>query len=431
VYNILIVHCYHGEYPLRTTSRDWLYSFGRYSGHRCFYLNLAFSGVPWYINKIKWDLIIFPHLFTSERWGRINFRALVRKGQPLKKINAVKILFNQDEFYYTSVLSDFINEFDIRYVFTCAQESEWSKIYPTVDFNKVCFQTVLTGYLDDDTLEKIHTMSARGPKRIYDVGYRASRALPSWGRHGALKTLVAEKFQDAVKPEDHLNLNISLRREDTFLGDDWYIFLLQCKYTLGVEGGSSILDADGSIMQRSGDYAKEHPGASFDEIESACFPGAEGSLALSALSPRHMEACATRTCQILVEGHYNGVLTPGIHYVELKKDFSNLATVIEFVKEDHGRQEIVDRAYRDIVESGRYHYRSFVRSVIDTTIGESDASGSPEDDSAMKFYLAYSRFTESMKWMIVPFEACFINKIFPHLPKSLVNVLKTVKEYYC
>lgn len=431
MYNILIVHCYHGEYPIRTTTSDWLFSFRRYSGHRCFYLNLAFSGIPWYVNKIKWDLIIFPHLFTSERWGRINFRSLIKKAQPLKKIDAVKILFNQDEFFYTDVLSDFINEFDIGFVFTCAKESEWRKIYPTVDYNKVRFHTVLTGYLDDYTIEKIHRISASVPERIFDVGYRAFRALPSWGRHGALKTLVAQKFQNAVKPEDNLKINISLRREDTFLGDDWYKFLLQCKYTLGVEGGSSILDADGSIMQKSDEYSREHPDASFDEIESACFPGAEGSLELFAISPRHLEACATKTCQILVEGYYNGILIPGIHFIELKKDFSNLDTIIELIKEDKVRQEIIDRAYRDIIESGNYNYRSFVKFVIENTIGEDKRHGSLKNDKKVNMIYTYSTYIESITWMMVPFEACFMNKIFPHFPKSLVNVLKRVKEYYC
>jgi len=431
MYNILIVHCYHGEYPIRTTSRDWLLSFERYSGHRCFYLNLAFSGIPWYVSKIKWDLIIFPHLFTSERWGRINFRSLIKKAQPLKKIDAVKILFNQDEFFYTNVLSDFINEFDIGFVFTCARESEWRKIYPTVDFKKVRFQTILTGYLEEDTIEKIRVLSGSVPDRIYDVGYRASRALPSWGRHGALKTLVAEKFQNAITPEDQLKINISLRREDTFLGDDWYKFLLQCKYTLGVEGGSSILDADGTLMKKTEEYSKNYPEATFEEIESACFPGADGALNLFALSPRHLEACATKTCQILIEGQYNGILIPGIHYIELKKDFSNLDTVIRLIKEDKNRQEIIDRAFRDIVESGKYTYRSFVTFVLETTLGNVQYSEPSKNDVSMKFYIRYNQVSESMKWMVVPFEACFMNKIFPQLPKSLVNVLKRIKEYYC
>jgi hypothetical protein len=430
MYNILIVHCYHGEYPIRKTSEDYLFSFRRYSGHRCFYLNLAFSGTPWYLNKIKWDLIIFSHLFTSERWDPTNFPKIVKKAQPLKKINAIKILFNQDEFLYTDVLCDFINEFDIGFVFSNAKESEWRKIYPTVDFKKVRFLTVLTGYLDDHTIEKIKKLSKIVPERNIDIGYRASHAPASWGRHGALKVLVADVFQNAVK-EETLKTNISLRREDTFLGDEWYKFLLQCKYTLGVEGGSSILDADGTIRQKTEEFSRKHPHASFIELESACFPGADGSIELFAISPRHLEACATKTCQILVEGQYNEILIPGIHFIELKKDFSNLDIVIERIKEDKDRQEIIDRAYRDIVESGKYNYRNFVKFVIESAIGKAKCPGTSDDDDVkIKIMYQYGTFIESITWTILPFESCIFNKIIPRFPRSFVKVLKRTKEYF-
>ena len=55
----------------------------------------------------------------------------------------------------------------------------------------------------------------------------------------------------------------------------------------------------------------------------------DGRLQLFAISPRHLEACATRTCQVLVEGEYSGVLRPGEHYIPVRKDLSNLDDVLE------------------------------------------------------------------------------------------------------
>ena len=125
-----------------------------------------------------------------------------------------------------------------------------------------------------------------------------------------------------------------------------------------------FLDRDGTLLDRSRAYQKAHPDASFEEVEAVCFPGMDGNLRLFAISPRHLEACATRTAQILVEGSYNGILVAGVHYVPLRADFSNLGQALRAVRDEGLRERIAERAYRDIVESGRYTYESFVGSVI-------------------------------------------------------------------
>ena len=92
--------------------------------------------------------------------------------------------------------------------------------------------------------------------------------------------------------------DISTRNKDILVQDDWFGFLLHCKYTIGVEGGTSILDPIGAIKEKVEEYLALHPSASFEQVEDACFPGIDGSLSLFAISPRHLEACATKTCQI-------------------------------------------------------------------------------------------------------------------------------------
>jgi hypothetical protein len=151
---------------------------------------------------------------------------------------------------------------------------------------------------------------------------------------------------------------------DTLLGDDWYRFLLRCRFTIGVEGGASILDRDGRIRDCVTRYRSEHAEASFEEIEQSCFPGLDGTFDLRAISPRHLEACATRTPQILIEGAYNGILQPGTHYLPLRADFSNIAEVIEGMARRDEAAEMADRAYRDLVATGRYSYESFVATLL-------------------------------------------------------------------
>jgi len=109
--------------------------------------------------------------------------------------------------------------------------------------------------------------------------------------------------------------------------------------------------------------AAERPGASFEELEAACFPGRDGELTLHALSPRHLEACATRTAQILVEGEYNGVLERDRHYLPLRRDLSNLDELLDAVAADRDRERTAEAAYRDVVASGRWTYRRLVDDV--------------------------------------------------------------------
>jgi hypothetical protein len=228
------------------------------------------------------------------------------------------------------------------------------------------------------------------------VGYRAYRATPSLGRHGFLKTQIAKVFQEAA-PREGLTVDISNRHEDAFVGDGWYRFLLRCKYTIGVEGGSSVLDRDGSITKKTEEYLDQHPGASFEEVEAACFPGLDGQLKLFALSPRHLEACATRTCQVLIEGDYNGILAPWKHYIPLQRDFGNLDEVLRLIKEDTLRADITENAYRDIVASGAYSYRGFANSVVTRALGPRPAK-LPRERQMPAWAAWYARLSDSLSW---------------------------------
>ena len=85
---------------------------------------------------------------------------------------------------------------------------------------------------------------------------------------------------------------------------------------------------------------------------------------LKAISPRIFEAGMCDTGLVLVEGYYNGILKPHVHYIELKEDFSNIDEVIEDIKDEKLRQELVSNVRRDIIDSGKYSYQKFVEDVL-------------------------------------------------------------------
>lgn len=390
--NILILYV-SNQYPMRATLWDQLYCFRRYSDHNCFYLNFSVRRVPWYLSKVKFDLIIFGTMFLATRVVDEWFRDPHERALPLKSFKSLKVALPQDEYLATDVLCEFINEFSVNQVFSLAPQTEWEKIYDRIDRSQVRFSGVLPGYLDDETVAHIEQLGRESTARDIDIGYRTWRAAPNLGRHGFLRQQIAEVFKAEAR-KHNLQTNISTRIEDTLWADDWYKFLLRCKYTISVEGGASVLDRDGSIKQCTDAYLAAHPDASFEEVEAACFPGVDGQLRYVAISPRHLEACATRTCQVLIEGEYNQVLVPGRHYIELKRDFSNLDEVLEIIREDKLRQEITDNAYRDIVVPGNYTYRGFVNQVLSQSAAQlpQEAAGTSLWTSAVYYWMRCSDF---------------------------------------
>ena len=397
--NILILYV-SNQYPMRATLWDQLYCFRHYSDHNCFYLNFTVRRVPWYLKHVKFDLIVFGTLFMATRVIDEWFSDPRERARPLKSFDGVKIVFPQDEYLRTDVLADFINEFSIDWVFSLSPKSEWPKIYDSVDPTKVKLSQVLAGYLNDATVERIEGLAREDTPRDIDLGYRTFRAAPNLGRHGFLRQQIAEVFQ-AEAPKHNLQTDISTRKEDTLWADAWYKFLLRCKYTISVEGGATVLDRDGSIQRRTQSYLTEHADASFEEVERECFPGLDGGLRYVAISPRHLEACATRTCQVLVEGAYNDVLVPGRHYLELKRDFSNLEQILDAIKQDTLRQEITERAFHDVVASGNYTYRSFVEHVLREAVPEAQQNSSESSGLATALIYQWMRVSDFMAWVQV------------------------------
>ena len=324
VYNLM-------QHPLRSTIRDHLYAFRRYGTGRTYYLNLAVRDVPRWVAEADFDTVVFHTSFLSQRWIPELFTDQLERASALRGLGRARIALPQDEFLRSGMLSDFINDWEVDHVLSVAPESEWPKIYAGVDRDRTRISLTLTGFLSDDTVSRIEGIVARTGERPVDVGYRAWEGAPWLGRHGMLKRRIGEAFAEAA-PAGGLVADISMDDSDVLNGDDWFRFLACCKYTIGVEGGATILDEEGKFKERTDAYLAEHPEAGFDEIEENCFPGEDGKLQLLAISPRHLEACATRTCQVLVAGEYSGVLEPGRHYIELGRDLSNLDEVIELMR---------------------------------------------------------------------------------------------------
>jgi hypothetical protein len=349
------------QWPWRGTVTDHLFSFRRYGGRSYEYVNLAVPGLAHAYATRHYDAVVWHTSVPAWlRWApEDQLRGLRKRALSLRGVASTHVVLPQDEFLNSDKVSAFIAQIGMDHIFSVAPPSEWPKIYG----DGVELTQVLTGYLDEDTVGRISAILAEGRERTIDIGYRTVPGKPYLGRHAMLKADIGEAVRERAL-ERGLRVDISSRAEDTFFGDDWYRFLASCRYTIGIEGGASVLDHDGSVRACVDARLAEDPGATFEELEATCFPGRDGELALFAISPRHLEACATRTAQILVEGEYGGILRPGEHYLELRRDLSNLDAVLDVVADDGGEGErLAARAHAEVVASGAYTYRRLVEDV--------------------------------------------------------------------
>lgn len=381
--------------PLRATNAAHLSCWGRYSRHRVAYVNVAY-GVPWrLLDRLNIDAVIFDTIFLSMHWSPDYFRARSRDCLKVRELACAKIAIVQDEFYNLDLVVDFLDRVGVTDILTCSEPEEWAKLYGRLDLTKVTMRTALTGYVDEHYLRAIPVPPIA--ERPIAIGYRAWNN-PYWlGEHGLEKVRIGQVIGKAARA---LGLRVDINNPvatEFLTGSAWYAFLARCRAVLGVEGGASIFDRDGSMKARVEAYLSEHSQASFAEVRQACFADRDGELKLACLSPRHFEACMMRTAQVLLEGRYSGVFEPWVHYIPVKRDYSNLDEVFAVLADTERVQRMVDRAYTDIIASGKWSYRRFVRQIEAAVIESRPAVGAKSRIVAGMAY-AVLRLRQAVEW---------------------------------
>ena len=420
--NILIVYGQTG-YPLRASIREHLFCFERTSA-KVFYFNASIGKFPHWIDPVRFDLVIFHHLFLSDRWTRNNIQffedVILKNVNHLKESAVKKVLLVQDDYFHTEAICRFVNSFSVSEVFSVAPPSEWEKLYTNIDRGKVRLHHVMTGYISPELKQKVSDLLEEGITRDVDIGYRAYKAPPWFGRFGFLKTRIAAVFGKGA-PAEGFTTDISVEKEDTIYGDDWYRFLLRCKFVIGVEGGSAILDGDGSIWYNCERYIRENPAWTFDEVERQFFPGRDGEISLKAISPRHFESCLAKTCQVLIRGEYNGVLKAWGHYIPVEADFSNLREVFHAMKDEKKCARMIENAYHVACdEKNSYDY--FVNKILEASgIDRTTERSGPGIFAGAwliwlkHFHIAYNRYQHTGKHTVSTFIYSILVKIYVFL----------------
>ncbi|WP_456709908.1 glycosyltransferase [Bradyrhizobium sp. USDA 4452] len=263
-----------------------------------------------------------------------------------------KLLYIQDEYESTETARRWIERLDIDTVFTCVPLDQLDKVYPRSRFPKIEFVGTLTGYVPEDA--SIEEYAKPLADRSTMIGYRGRRLPHQYGLLGQEKLRIGIEVRDrALK----LGLPVDIEVDDSqrIYGKDWYRFLGSCRATLGTESGANVFDDHGELKR----LATQHSAMPFAEFALRYLGPYEGKVHMNQVSPKIFEAIRMRTALILFEGSYSGVVEPNVHYIPLKKDFSNFEEVVEKISSIEYLETLTERAYRDIVESGRWSYRAF------------------------------------------------------------------------
>lgn len=345
---VLILHRWRGPWPMRRWEARRLRAWRESGGFETAYSNIAFPIDRDDLIAFAPDLIVYDATALAARQLPAALPALHAVIEALDPVRAARIACPLDEFLANGTLNDLIDKAGIDRVYSAAPASVWPSLYPR-SFARGAVLTMLTAYLDDG-LYRAAREPVRPNRRLW-LGYRTCEADPRFGAIGALKAEIGERAADWARARG-LATDVRGVGQGIKLGDAWLKFLRQTRITVGVEGGSDILDRDGNLATTH--RARDPLPASSNQSRP---------LGLRALSPRHLEAAACGVAQVLVEGDYSGVLEPGRHYLPVRRDLANLEDQLEHALADATTISLVRAARADLFSDDRLSWNRKLQDI--------------------------------------------------------------------
>jgi hypothetical protein len=347
--------------------------------HEVVYWNAGYS-VPRPIRRLTVDAVILDNTLLVARWAP-EFPARRPTFDWLADVDALKIAFPQDEYNHAEVLDDWLADLGVDVVFSVYGPEHRKLLYPRLGA-AARFEKCLTGYVDEVDITRHSAVVQPHDRRGLDLSYRAQALSPRFGRLGQLKHTVADAVAPAARAAG-LRVDVSTDLRDAVLGDRWFAFIASARAVLGSESGASAIDRRGELAAAERSMLAERPSLTFAEFNAAMPAGWDGQLPGS-VGPRHLEAAAARTCQVLVEGGYDGVLEPEVHYLPVRPDGSDADAVVERLADRKLVEATATRAYADLVLSGRYGYAALAAQLERVLDEELPAGGSQRTTGSLR-----------------------------------------------
>lgn len=351
--NVLIF--YDDRFTHIGTVYEHLDAFRKYSRHQIYLVPASGERAP-EVDIDVFDVVIHHYAVRLSLPAYVNLAL----AQRLAAFRGLKILFIQDEYDFTETARQWIERLGFNVVYTCVPQSGRELVYPSSRFPSVDFLPTLTGFVPET--DDLDAFALPMHERRLRIGYRG-RILPYvYGMLGHEKYRIGVDVR-RLAAERGIPVDIEVDDRFRIYGSDWYKFLGSVRATLGSESGSNVFDFNGHIGEEVTRYLAESPQATFEQVFLDVLKPHEGLVQMNQVSPKVFEAIRLRTALVLFEGGYSGVVEPEEHYIALKKDYSNIDEVFKKLEDVKYLEQLTRRAFEDIVGSGRYSYREFVRQV--------------------------------------------------------------------
>jgi len=258
-----------------------------------------------------------------------------------------KAIIREDEYQQINSFKRKMSQLGVGVVFSNLnyppQVMKWT--YEEGMFPNVWFFSCLPGYISKRFKELQPPPISNRP---FDIVYRGRTLPPQLGLHAQDKRIIGEQML-AAAGKYGLRVDISSEESDRIYGGAWPKFLMDGRAMLGVEGGASIFDFDGTLTKKVEQYYSDHPKADFKEVWSRLLKGHEENVVFKSITPKFFEAIAAKTALVLYPGQYSGILERDRHYIVLERDGSNLNEVVTKLRDDEYLQQLVDRTFSEVL----------------------------------------------------------------------------------
>lgn len=351
--NILIL--YDDRWTHIGTVQEHVKAFCKYSRHHIFLLPASASPVP-DVDLSVFDVVIHHYAVRLSLPDYLNENLAKR----LSEFNGLKILFIQDEYDTVETARRWIERLKFDVIYTCIPRDGIEYVYPSQRFPWVEFLPTLTGYVPE--VGDLDQFALPIEKREIRIGYRGRKLAYGYGLLGQEKYRIGVDVRSLANQRG-IRTDIEVDDLRRIYGIDWYRFIGSVRATLGTESGSNVFDFDGSIHEAVRIELQENPTATFEEIFNKIVAPHEGRVRMNQVSPKVFEAIRLQTALILFEGEYSGVVLPNVHYIPLQKDYSNIDDVFAKLEDIPFLQSLTQRAFDDVIGSGKYSYRTFVQGI--------------------------------------------------------------------
>ena len=289
------------------------------------------------LNFGRFDAMVLLHsVFSNQQ----NLNGMLLRS--LAACRVPKVYFIGNEYKLMPEKIRFCRQLKLALLITQSNDNRVMALYrAALDCDVICIPN--TG-IDPGVFRAI----ASPNQREIDIGYRSPPAL--WYLGNNERTEIAEFFSKNASLFK-INTDISLLAQDRFDTSNYALFLNRCRGYIGTEPGGDYFELTDTTRIRVNKYLEEHPNSTWPEIKRTFFDNYGASVPMRIISGRHVEAAACKTVQILLEGRYNGILEPNVHYIALDKNYSNFSEVIEKFRDRELCWQIAENAY-DVVMSG-------------------------------------------------------------------------------